>query len=127
MPGDETFFLELNGQGSFAENCAPSDNPDEAPRSRPSEPEGVLYVNLYAEDNADLFVGGDTQSWDCVGRRLARNLSPDTVNLEIPEVPWEVHSNFPHHWPTICVALRTVVDHQAPASVDEVCEGLVQP
>lgn len=127
MPGDETFLLDLNGQGGFAENCAPGDNPDEAPRSRPSEPEGVFYVNLYAQDNADLFVGGDTQSWDCAGRRLARNLAPDAVNMEIPEVPWEVHSNFPHHWPTICVALRTVVDHQAPASVDEACEGLVQP
>jgi hypothetical protein len=127
MPGDETFLLELNGQENFAENCAPGDNPDEAPRSRPSEPEGVLYVNLYAEDNTDLLVGGDTQSWDCVGRRLARNLSSDAVNMEIPGVPGEVHSNFPHHWSTICVALRTVVDHRVPASPDEACEGLVQP
>jgi hypothetical protein len=127
MPGDDVFLLELNGQDSFDENCDPVDNPDEAPRSRPTDPAGVLYVNLYASNNLDLVVGGDTQFGDCAGRRLARNLSPDAVNLEIGGVSWEIHSNFPHYWPTICATLQTILNHQPPPSPEDDCQGLVQP
>jgi hypothetical protein len=87
----------------------------------------VLYVNLYAAGNADLVVGGHTQSLDCLGRRLARNHAPNVFNLEVAGVPTETHGNFPHHWPTICVTLRTIVNHQAPASQAEACQGLNQP
>ena len=41
--------------------------------------------------------------------------------------PDETHSNFPHHWPTICVTLRTIVNHQAPANETEACQELTQP
>jgi hypothetical protein len=73
-------------------------------------------------------VGGSTGS-DCLGRRLARNLAHDAINAEIAGVPGGpalVHENFPHHWEAICMALRTVADHQAPA-VAQACTGLTHP
>ena len=127
--GDEAFLNDLNGH-DYRLNCNESAIPSpalEAPRSRPGVPDGVLYVNLYASGNADLVVGGQTQSLDCLGRRLARNHSPDAFNMEITGVPTETHSNFPHHWPTICVTLKTIVNHQAPASQTDACQGLTQP
>jgi hypothetical protein len=71
-------------------------------------------------------VGGGTQSGDCFGRRLARNLASDADNREIANVPGVVHANFPHHWLTICMALRTVADHEAPA-LAQACTGLTHP
>jgi Tol biopolymer transport system component len=127
--GDEAFLNDLNGH-DYRLNCNESAIPSpalEAPRSRPGVPDGVLYVNLYAAGNADLVVGGQTQSLDCLGRRLARNHAPDAFNMEVTGVPTETHSNFPHHWPTICVTFRTIVDHQAPASQTDACQGLNQP
>src|SRR5512136_2123780 len=127
--GDEAFLNELNGH-DYRHNCNESASPSpalEAPRSRPGVPDGVLYVNLYAAGNADLVVGGQTQSFDCLGRRLARNHAPDASNMEITGVPTETHSNFPHHWSTICVTLKTIVNHQAPASQTEACQGLTHP
>jgi hypothetical protein len=126
---DATFLEDLNGH-SLGDSCrAQPDADSEAPRSRPTEPDGVLYVNLYASGNADTLVGGDTGS-DCLGRRLARNLASDATNEQISGVPGanggEVHENFPHHWDTICMALRTVVDHQAPA-LAQACTGLTHP
>ena len=63
---------------------------------------------------------------------LARKLAPDAVNREINGVPGgplnlDTHGNFPHHWPTICMALRTIVDHQVPADQVAACIGLTQP
>ena len=127
--GDETFLNDLNGH-DYRLNCDEPAIPSpalEAPKSRPDLPDGVLYVNLYAAGNADLVVGGHTQSLDCLGRRLARNHAPNVFNLEVTGVPTETHGNFPHHWPTICVTLRTIVNHQAPASQAEACQGLNQP
>jgi hypothetical protein len=126
---DATFLEDLNGH-SLADSCRLQPSADsEAPRSRPTEPDGVLYVNLYASSNDDSFVGGHTDS-DCVGRRLARNLAQDAINEEISGVPGffgaAVHANFPHHWEVICMALRTVVDHQAPP-VALACNGLTHP
>ncbi|NPV03986.1 MAG: alpha/beta fold hydrolase [Syntrophaceae bacterium] len=129
LAGDQSFLNDLNGH-DFRMNCNESAIPApalEAPRSRPGVPDGVLYVNLYAAGNADLVVGGHTQSLDCLGRRLARNHAPDVFNMEITGVPAETHSNFPHHWPTICVTLQTIVNHQAPASQADACRGLAQP
>ncbi|NUN97728.1 MAG: glycoside hydrolase family 127 protein, partial [Candidatus Omnitrophica bacterium] len=40
------------------------------------ESDDALWVNLYAAGNADLIVGGDTSSADCLGRRMARNHAP---------------------------------------------------
>jgi hypothetical protein len=92
----------------------------------------VLYANFYAANNADLLVGGHTQDSDCLGRKLARNLAPDAHNREISGVPGgfanlETHGNFPHHWPTICMTLRTLADHQVPADQLQACAGLTQP
>ena len=63
--------------------------------------------------------------------RLARNLAPDAINEEISGVPagplsLDVHANFPHHWDVICMALRSVVDHAAPAPA-MACSGLTHP
>ena len=132
QPGDVAFLATLNGH-PLADSCqaAPAAI-DEAPRSRPTTAGGVLYASFYASGNADLLVGGDTQTADCLGRKLARNLAPDAVNREITGVPGGVlnvdtHANFPHHWPTICMALRTVVDHQVPANQVVACTGLTHP
>jgi hypothetical protein len=90
----------------------------------------VLYLNLYAANNEDLVVGGDTQSMDCFGRRLARLHAPDAVNREISGVPatlpHTVHGNFPHHRPTICTVLKAVRNQQIPEEED-VCAGLSVP
>jgi len=127
-PGDATFLADLNGH-ALADSCrAQPSTASEAPRSRPTEAAGVLYVNLYAAGNADPLVGGHTDS-DCAGRRLARNLAPDAINEEIAGVPGvfaDVHVNFPHHWEAICMALRTATDHQAPA-LAQACTGLTHP
>ena len=129
VAGDATFLEDLNGH-SLGDSCrAQPDADSEAPRSRPTESDGILYVNLYASGNADTLVGGHTGS-DCLGRRLARNLASDATNEQIGGVPGatggEVHENFPHHWETISMALRTVVDHQAPA-LAQACTGLTHP
>ncbi|HID82127.1 MAG TPA: hypothetical protein EYH06_08510 [Chromatiales bacterium] len=126
---DDSFIEDLNGH-SFGENCneATIANPEqEAPRSRPTIHDGVLYVNLYAANNEDLIVGGHTQSLDCYGRRLARNHAPDAINFEITGVPSLVHANFPHHWPTICYTLKSIAEHQAPANQTAACQGLTPP
>jgi hypothetical protein len=130
--GDDTFLETLNGH-PLADSCqATPAAATEAPLSRPTTPDGVLYASFYAAGNADVLVGGHTQERDCLGRRLARNLAPDAVNREITGVPGgnlnlDTHGNFPHHWPTICMALRTVVDHQVPADQAQACTGLTQP
>ena len=124
--GDDATFLEtLNGH-PLSESCRTQPYADsEAPRSRPTEPDGVLYVNLYASSNLDTLVGGHTGS-DCLGRKLARNLAHDAINEEIPAGLVGVHAHFPHQWEVICMALRTVVDHQAPA-LAQACTGLTRP
>jgi hypothetical protein len=132
QPGDEAFLATLNGH-QLADSCqATPAAPGEGPRSRPTTAGGVLYASFYAAGNADLLVGGHTQAGDCLGRKLARNLAPDAVNREITGVPGgtlniETHANLPHHWPTICMALRTVVDHQVPADQAAACSGLTPP
>jgi hypothetical protein len=126
---DLTFLVDLNGH-PLGDSCGTSmpQHPElEAPSSRPTTPNGILYVNLYAANNGDTFGGGGTHSGDCVGRRLALNHAPDVANGEISGVPGFVHAEFPHHWPTICVALRSIVDHQAPQDQTTACQGLVHP
>jgi Tol biopolymer transport system component len=137
--GDDSFLTQLNGHGNFQttpdgdgfeENCNGGTvaSPElEAPHSRPTQSDGVLYVNLYAANNADPLVGGDTQSGDCLGRRLSRSHAPDVRNMEITDVPVEVHSNFPHHWPTICVTLYAIANHDAPADQTVACSGFTSP
>jgi hypothetical protein len=132
LPGDETFLTDLNGH-PFSADCNGSiAQPElEAPLSRPSTPDGVLYLNLYAANNEDLIGGGDTQSLDCFGRRLARLHAPDAVNRQISGVPaalpHTVHGNFSHHRPTICTVLKTVVNQQVPAEEEDACAGLSVP
>jgi DNA-binding beta-propeller fold protein YncE len=125
--GDATFITDLNGH-PLSDSCAGNATfPSETPRSRPSDPGGVLYANLYAADEDDLFVGGGDQSLDCAGRRLARLLSPDAENREVAGTPSVVHANFPHHWPTICTALRSIADGAVPADPAQACTGLTHP
>jgi hypothetical protein len=75
----------------------------------------VLYAAFYAADDDDIFVGGDIQGGDCLGRRLARNMADDAENREIFNIPGgllHIHENTPHFRDTICMTLRTIVDHQ---------------
>ena len=44
--------------------------------------------------------------------------------MELTGVPTETRGNFPHHWPTICVTLMTIINRQAPANQTEACQGL---
>jgi hypothetical protein len=58
----------------------------------------VLYAAFYAADGDDIFVGGDTQGGDCLGRRLARNMANDAENREIFNIPGgvlDIHDNTP--------------------------------
>lgn len=126
--GDDAFLTDLNGHPFSADCNGAITHPElEAPRSRPSTPGGVLYLNLYAANNDDLIVGGDTQSMDCYGRRLARLHAPDAANRQISGVPQTVHVNFPHHRPTICTVLRTISDQQVPDENVDACVGLAVP
>lgn len=123
---ENTFLTDLNGH-SLSDSCdSKQDHPEEAPYSRSpqSNPDGVLYVNLYGANNSDLIVGGGTQSLDCAGRRLAKNLSLDAVNIEISGINVDVHSNFPHHKETICITLRTILDHINPSTSNS-CNGIL--
>ena len=131
LPGDETFLTDLNGHPFNADCNGSIERPElEAPHSRPTTQDGVIYLNLYAANNEDLVVGGDTQSLDCFGRRLARLHAPDAVNRQISGVPatlpHTVHGNFPHHRSTICTVLKTVMDQQVPEEEDA-CAGLSVP
>ena len=134
QPGDDTFITDLNGHpfGSATSCNVNFQAPAMAPSSRPTTPTGVLYVNLFASQgtlplNRDLFVGGEPQNGDCLGRRVARNLAPDAVNFSVASVPLDVHANMPHEPDVICTALRTVVDHQAPASANQACQSVNLP
>jgi hypothetical protein len=96
---------------------------DEAPGSRPDgDPPtaGTLYVALFANDNRD-FVGGATPSTDCAqpdGRKLALNLAPEAVNIEVPDIagntPATVHANTVHTFEVMCLALYAVAHHRSP-------------
>jgi hypothetical protein len=62
---------------------------------------------------------------------LARLHAPDAVNRQIggvpPTLPQTVHGNFPHHRPTICSVLKTIVNRQVPAETEDPCAGLSLP
>src|SRR5262249_29051163 len=105
------------------------------PDTLAAEDEAVKKIapdqNPTAAGSADVLVGGDTQSGDCLARQPARTLAPDAVNREINGVPGgppnlDPHGNFPHHLPPVCTALRTIGDHQVPADQAAACMGLTQ-
>jgi hypothetical protein len=115
-------FIEiLNGDGSH--DFIVPNTPfiaAEAPGSRcEGKPPnaGPLYVAIYAENNAD-FVGGDTSSGDCRGRKLARNLAKDAINIQIANIGGgdeiEVHQRTVHNPEVICKALYTVAHRRPP-------------
>ena len=128
------FIQDLNGHPITDSQSTPLGSfASEAPGSRhPTDDAlgvGTLYVTLYADGNRDA-VGGGTPSGDCQGRLLAKNLAPHARNIEVPEipdvpqtdvgfgadpVPLSVHRNTPHTPAVICLALATVVHHEAPA------------
>ncbi len=91
---------------------APGSRADGAPPT-----DGVLYVTLYASGNRD-FVGGDDASGDCQGRKVARNLAPQAVNIPMTEVTGSgelgIHQNTVHTPEVICLALYAVVHHRSP-------------
>ncbi|HVR67376.1 MAG TPA: hypothetical protein VMT98_12085, partial [Verrucomicrobiae bacterium] len=96
--------------------------PSEAPGSRaPGDPplDGTLYVTLFADGNRD-FVGGETASGDCQGRTLARNLSPDAVNIALSTISiagaseTAVHQNTVHSFDVMCLALFAARYNRSP-------------
>ncbi len=96
--------------------------PSEAPGSRaPGDPpaDGILYVTLFADGNRD-FVGGETASGDCQGRRLALNLSADAVNLPLGPASIAngteitVHQNTVHSFDVMCLALFAARYNRSP-------------
>lgn len=117
-PTQDTSSLEMN-----------EEYPGEAPGSRantrdtPNGPvfnpptDGILYVTIFASGNADS-VGGDTASDDCQGRKLAKNMSPHAVNIDLPNIPGllpaVVHENTVHVSRVICKALFAAAHHRAP-------------
>lgn len=126
---DATFLIDLNGH-ALTDSCSLNQYASEAPNSRPSMPGGVLYAAFYAANNEDFWLGGDKQEHDCLGRRLARNMSKDAENREIVNIPGgdlSIHRNTPHFWDTICMTLRTITDHQVPADQAQACVGLTPP
>jgi hypothetical protein len=117
----DTISLDLNE--SYAEE-APGSRPDGDPPTA-----GTLYVALFANDNRD-FVGGATPSTDCAqpdGRKLALNLAPQAVNIEVPEIagttPATVHANTVHTFKVMCLALYAVVRHRAPP-LGQTCQSV---
>ena len=118
-----TDYIEtLNGHPIEDTETAPFGSfASEAPGSRPdgaAPNQGVLYVTLYASGNRDL-VGGDDPSGDCQGRRVARNLALDAVNIAVPEVAGssegDVHQNTVHTKEVLCLALYAILHHRSPA------------
>jgi von Willebrand factor type A domain len=125
-PAATDYIEALNGHPIEDTESAPfGDFASEAPDSRPdgaAPHAGVLYVTLYASGDRDL-VGGDDPSGDCQGRRVARNLAPDAVNIAVPEVTGgtqgDVHQNTVHTKEVLCLALYAVVHHRSP--IGQVC------
>ena len=125
--GEEDFIEDLNGHPiEDSQSAPPGQHPSEAPGSRPNGTpphSGTLYVAIFADGERDL-VGGLEPSGDCQGRRLAANLAPDAVNVELAQIApgltdtgladSEVHQRTVHAPEVICVALHTVVHHRAP-------------
>ncbi|MGE0746346.1 MAG: VWA domain-containing protein [Rhodospirillales bacterium] len=105
--------------GGFASE-APGSRADGAPPS-----DGVLYVTLYAAGNRDS-VGGDAPSGDCQGRKVARNLAPQAINIPVAEVAGgnevDVHQNTVHTKEVICQALFAVVHQRSP--LGETCSSV---
>lgn len=123
LAGDETFLNDLNGH-DYRLNCSEQAIPcpeREAPRSRPTTPGGVLYVNLYAAGNEDLVVGGQTQSLDCLGRRLARNHAPETVQHGDHRHPGQRSQQLP---PPLADDLRDAEDACDPCGAGKPGRGL---
>lgn len=121
----ENFVENLNGhpiEDTITDSQQQIQYSGEAYGSRPNNPsiyDGILYVTLYANNNRD-FVGGNTPSNDCQGRRLAKNLSPNAVNIQVSDIDGftepGVHANTVHTPELICIALYTAVHHQAAPS-----------
>ncbi len=117
------FIERLNGHAIEDTSTDPpqgAPHDSEAPGSRPdgaATSQGVLYVTLYADSNRDS-VGGSTSSGDCQGRRVAKNLAQNAVNIEVPEIPGTtaigVHASTVHTPEVICLALYAAAHHQAP-------------
>jgi hypothetical protein len=81
---------------------------------------GPLYVTLYAENNADAVGGNDPSMTDCHGRKMARNLAEDAINIQIRNISGgsdeiAVHQRTVHTPEVICKALYTVVHRRPPA------------
>ena len=83
--GDDSFLSRLNGH-PLADSCRPARI--RARRRSAGRPRRRRALRqLVRANNTDELVGGRTQSGDCFGRRLARNLAPDADNREITGVP----------------------------------------
>jgi hypothetical protein len=123
--GPRDYIQSLNGhsiQHTHQSQYSGAAYPTEAPGSRADgEPPsaGTLYVTLFADGNRD-FVGGDSPSDDCQGRRFASNLSPDAVNIPLAAIQGGsealVHANTVHTPEVMCHALYAAVHGRSPAA-----------
>ena len=114
--------LTLDATDVFSSE-APGSRADRDPATgAPNSPNnGTLYVTIFADGNRDL-VGGDTvpPNNDCQGqgRRLAKNLSADAVNIPLASITGNnavaVHQNTVHTPEVICQALYAAVHHRSP-------------
>lgn len=130
-PPAEGFIAALNGHPIEDTLQAVGDvYPGEAPGSRGNGEgiaAGTLYLTAYDALGRDT-VGGNPPSSDCQGRKVARNLAPGALNMEIAGIPdsgssalpvgLRVHANTPHTPEVICRALYTAVHHRAPVNAD---------
>ncbi|MBK8921382.1 MAG: hypothetical protein IPM81_07695 [Saprospirales bacterium] len=122
--GEDSLLVQLNGH-SFEQDCTPGFQlAAEAPFSKPGNPQGILYVNLYLPGNGDLVVGGATPSLDCMGRRQARMHAPDVHNRELNSLPGPSHEHFVHDPIVICTVLKVLHSHAMPPESNQVCSNI---
>ena len=125
QPGDDTFITDLNGHG-LGDSCTVGfTSATEAPSSRPTlRRRRALRERVRARRRA----GGRGHA----GRRLLRASpraepgAPTPSTSRSPASPPWCTPTSPTHWLTICTALRTVTDHQAPDPA-QACTGLTHP
>lgn len=126
---DQQFLEQLIGR-QLGTVCGAAEDENETPRH------GELgYANFYAEKDffglPDPVAGAEVENADCLGRRVARLLSPHAENraLSLPRDDGKTHEWFPHYWKVICMTLRTLSEDSVPEWEGSVgtCSGLHQP
>ena len=125
--GGVDFITNLNGDLNTPEDEALRSRADTTDTGVPNPVSaGTLYVTLYANADRD-FVGGDTDPGTCQSRPMARNKSPNAVNIAISGIAGNtaasVHDNTVHTADVICHALYAAAHHRSPRGLT--CSQLV--